>query len=79
MQKTSHAANHPARRFSGCLAGGARPLRDSRVRLWRGLCACRHALTGNPSRYAESDAEGAADALRFHFDLMVTAPIPLRL
>lgn len=42
------------------------------------LGAGSYALAGNTSRDAETDANGAANGLRLHFDLMVTAWLPER-
>ena len=77
-QESSHAASHPAGRASCRLAGGAPPgsrIRSSgpprvgngrrrRVRLCLGA-ACDF-LPDNAPRYAQSDAQGAANGVWLH-------------
>lgn len=58
--------------LAGDLAGGAASLGGKWIAS-RGLGSRGEALAGEASGNAEADAEGAADGLRLHFELMVTA------
>jgi hypothetical protein len=63
------------RRTGLCSTGGG-----SRSRLaGRGLGAGGHALAGNASGNAKSNTQSPANGLRIHFDLMVTARLPVPL
>lgn len=85
LQKTPDPASRSA--CSLCcnltrnLAGGTalrRTGRCSRCRLAsRSLGSRGHALAGDASGDAESDTQCPADGLRLHFDLMVTARLPI--
>lgn len=68
-QKSANAAGDAARCFTGCLAGGT-VLSGNGWGWWAGygLCAGGYALACHASGDAESDAEGAANGLRLHFE-----------
>jgi hypothetical protein len=82
-QKAADTASKTARSLARNLAGGAGLSSGGcGLRRWMigaGLGGRGHALPGNASGDAESDTKSAADGLRLHFDLMVTARLPIRL
>lgn len=83
-QKAAQSSRNTARGLAGNLAGGA-GLSSGGSGLLRGrlvggaLGAGRHALAGHASGNAESDTKSAADGLRLHFVLMVTAQLAMGL